>query len=172
MTTAEQNVATLRKALEAINAHRLDGLREWVASGFVRHDYDGLSIDRRGPEGLAEPVRLLLGAVPDLQLLVHDVFATEDRAVAYVSMSGTHRGEFLGAPPSGRRVCLESVDLYRLEGGKIAEAWPWPDLGGIRRSLAEPAPLALAGRGDRGEDFRLPSPLQGEATEGRGGEGP
>ena len=149
MTSVEQNIAHLRSALEAINARRLDDLGELVTPGFVRHDWNGYSIDRQGPEGLADLVRLLLSALPDLQVRVRDVFATEDRAAVYLTMTGTHRGDFLGVPPSGRGVCLESIDLYRLEGGKIAEVWPWPDLAGIRRLVAEPAACEPARAEDR-----------------------
>jgi predicted ester cyclase len=149
MTSAERNAATIRRALEAINARQLEDLAELVAPGFVRHDYGGTFIERRGPEGMAEMARLLLGALPDLTVSVHDVFATHDRAVVYASLAGTHRGEFLGAPPSGEGVCLDTVDLYRLEGAKIAEVWPWPDLAGLRRWMDWPAGCEPTGGEDQ-----------------------
>jgi predicted ester cyclase len=138
MSISEENVATIRSALEAINARDLDSLSDMVAPSFVRHDYDGISVDGRGPEAVAQAVRLLLGALPDLRLQVREVIATDDRAVVYVSTTGTHQGEFYGAHPSGQEVSFDSVDLYRLEGGKLAESWPWPDLAGIRRQMAVP----------------------------------
>jgi predicted ester cyclase len=77
----------------------------------------------------------LLAALPDLCLDVQEVVATEDRAVAYVSVSGTHRGEFLGALPTGQAVRFDSVDLYRLEGGQIAESWPQPEMESMRQQM-------------------------------------
>jgi predicted ester cyclase len=138
MSSSEENATTMRRAMEAINARDLESLAELVTPSFVRHDYEGISVDLRGPEGLAEGIRLLLGALPDLRLQVREVIATDDRAVVYASTTGTHEGAFFGAYASGQRMCFDSVDLYRLEGGKIAESWPWPDLAGIRRRMAEP----------------------------------
>lgn len=149
MTSAEQNAATIRRALEAINARQLEDLADLVAPGFVRHDYGGTFIEGRGPEGMAEMVRLLLAALPDLKVSVGDVFATDDHAVVYASLAGTHRGEFLGALPSGAGVCLDTVDLYRLEGARIAEVWPWPDLAGLRRWIAGPAGCEPTGGEDQ-----------------------
>ena len=48
------------------------------------------------------------------------------------------RGDFFGVSPSGCSLSFDSVDLYRLEGGRIAEAWPLPDRAGIRREISQP----------------------------------
>lgn len=136
---SKENAVIVQQVLQAINERDLDAMWRWVAPGFVRHDYGGAFWDGQGPEGLANLVRLLLGVLPDLHLDVREVLATGDRAVAYLTVSGTHRGEFLGVPPTGYSVRFDSVDLYRLEGGQIAEVWPMPDLAGIRRHMSEPA---------------------------------
>lgn len=94
------------------------------------------SFRRPGPEGWAELAGLLLRALPDLHLKVQEVLATDEHAVAYLSATGTHRGELLGMQPTGSPVRFDSVDLYRFEEGRIAESWPMPDLAGIRRALA------------------------------------
>jgi predicted ester cyclase len=132
---SEENAATVRRVLQAVNERDRSVISQLVTPGFVRHDYNGVSIDARGPEGLADLYDLLRSALPDLHLDVQEILATKDRAVAYVSTLGTHRGEFLGVQPTGQSVRYDSVDLYRLEGGRIAEIWPLPDLAGIRRQM-------------------------------------
>jgi len=129
------NSAIVQQALQVVNERDMDAMSRFVAPSFVRHDYNGVNSDGRGPEGFAYLFRLLLAALPDLNLDVREVFATDDRAVAYLTVSGTHQGNFLGALPTGHSVRFDSVDLYRLEGGQIAESWSLPDLGGIRRQM-------------------------------------
>jgi predicted ester cyclase len=56
-------------------------------------------------------------------------------------VQGTHRGEFLGIPGSGRRVTIQAVESYRLDGGKLAEQWVVMDALGLLQQLgAVPGP--------------------------------
>lgn len=133
---SSDSAEAVRRVLQAINDRDLGTLSQWVTPGFVRHDTGGIFFDGRGPEGWAELIGVLLRALPDLHLDVWEVLATKDRAVAYLSASGTHQGELFGLRPTGAHVRYHSVDLYRLEEGRVAESWPMPDLAGIRRELA------------------------------------
>ena len=62
-------------------------------------------------------------AFPDAQVTVDDVMAEDDRVAARVVMRGTHRGEFQGIAPTGKRVEVRAIDLFRVENGKIVEHW-------------------------------------------------
>jgi steroid delta-isomerase-like uncharacterized protein len=66
-------------------------------------------------------------AFPDLSIAVEDVMAEGDRVAARVTLSGTHRGEFQGIAPTGRRVEVRAIDLFRIEDGKIVEHWGHAD---------------------------------------------
>ena len=64
---------------------------------------------------------------PDLTIAVEDVMAEGDRVTARVTMRGTHSGEFQGIAPTGKRVEVKAIDMFRIEGGKIVEHWGHAD---------------------------------------------
>ena len=64
---------------------------------------------------------------PDLSVVVEDVMAEGDRVTARVTMRGTHRGEFQGISPTGKRVEVRAIDMFRISEGKIVEHWGHAD---------------------------------------------
>ena len=64
---------------------------------------------------------------PDLSITVEDVMAEGDRVAARVVMRGTHRGEFQGIAPTGKRVEVRAIDMFRISNGKIVERWGHAD---------------------------------------------
>jgi predicted ester cyclase len=64
-----------------------------------------------------------MGAFPDCQFTIEDMIAEGDRVATKKTFTGTHKGEFNGIPPTGRRVTLTFVDILRLRDGKIVEHW-------------------------------------------------
>ena len=64
---------------------------------------------------------------PDLTVSVEDVMAEGDRVTARVTMRGTHRGEFQGIAPTGKRVEVRAIDMFRIREGKIVEHWGHAD---------------------------------------------
>src|SRR5215204_4195576 len=66
-------------------------------------------------------------AFPDLSVAVEDVMAEGDRVAARVTMRGTHRGEFQGIAPTGKRVEVKAIDMFRICDGRIVEHWGHAD---------------------------------------------
>jgi steroid delta-isomerase-like uncharacterized protein len=64
---------------------------------------------------------------PDLSISVEDMMAEGDRVTARVVMRGTHRGEFQGIAPTGKRVEVKAMDMFRVSNGKIVEHWGHAD---------------------------------------------
>jgi predicted ester cyclase len=64
---------------------------------------------------------------PDLSITVEDVMAEGDRVTARVVMRGTHRGEFQKIAPTGKRVEVRAIDMFRIREGKIVEHWGHAD---------------------------------------------
>jgi predicted ester cyclase len=64
---------------------------------------------------------------PDLSVTVEDVMAEGDRVTARVVMRGTHQGEFQGLAPTGKRVEVRAIDMFRISNGKIVEHWGHAD---------------------------------------------
>jgi steroid delta-isomerase-like uncharacterized protein len=119
--------ATMRRAYDLISEGDIDGFGSLVAAGFVEHtETPGLSPTK---EGVLELFRGYRAAFPDMRMDVEEIIASGDRTVARVTVSGTHDGEFLGMPPSGRRVDVQLIDIMRFDdAGLIAEHWGVVDM--------------------------------------------
>lgn len=125
---------TMRRAYELINAGDIDGFGRLVAAGFVEHEETpGLPPTK---EGVLELFRGYRAAFPDTRMAVEEVIASGDRTVARVKVSGTQDGEFMGMPPSGRRVEVQLIDIMRFDdAGLIAEHWGVVDMLSLLQQL-------------------------------------
>lgn len=65
----------------------------------------------------------LYAAVPDVHVQIEDAVAADDRVAVRTRIKGTHRGEFLGHPGTGRAINYVSHEIYRFKDGKLAEEW-------------------------------------------------
>jgi hypothetical protein len=102
-----------------------------------------LPIDATGAQALKQVWATLLRAYPDLHVTVEDVIAEADKLVCRNVVTGTHQGEYLGLPPTGRSVTYNEIFIFRFEGGRIAETWGVVDLLAQLRQLgAIPEPSA------------------------------
>jgi steroid delta-isomerase-like uncharacterized protein len=75
-------------------------------------------------------------AFPDLQAHIEDIVAAQDKVAVRVRFRGTHRGEFLGIPATGRTIEYVSHEFYRIAGGLIAEEWICSDMATLLRQLS------------------------------------
>lgn len=119
--------ATMRRAYQLISDGDIDGFGRLVAEGFIEHEETpGLSPTK---EGVLELFRGYRAAFPDMRMDVEDIIASGDRTVSRVKVSGTHDGEFLGMPPSGRRIEVPLIDIMRFDDvGLISEHWGVVDM--------------------------------------------
>jgi steroid delta-isomerase-like uncharacterized protein len=118
----ERNKAVVQRFIEEVqNQKNWDVFDELHAPDFVN-----LSSPPGVPSDL-EGGRMFLGAFmaafPDCQFTIEDMIAEGDRVATKKTFTGTHKGEFNGIPPTGRRVTLTFVDILRLRDGKIVEHW-------------------------------------------------
>ena len=120
-----ENKALYRRYLEILSARRLDLLDEVVSADFLGHDL--LDHFPRGREGLKQFRHLVDVAFPDLEAVLHDIIAEDDRVAARVRLRGHHRGEFAGVQPTGRLIHMELFEIVRVEHAKIAERWVMRD---------------------------------------------
>ncbi len=91
------------------------------------------TLDFRGLERYAEQ---FTGAFRDLRMEIQEVIVDRDRAAARIAWTGTHVGEALGCPASGREVRHECVALFRTAHGRIVEVTVHGDLCALREQLA------------------------------------
>lgn len=104
-----------------------------------------LPIGTTGVEALKEVFRRLLRAFPDLHIEVEDTITEGDKTVYRNTVTGTHRGEYMGVAPTGRTIRYEEIFIMRTAGGRIAETWGVVDIAAQMRQLgllpAVPAPV-------------------------------
>ena len=66
---------------------------------------------------------ILLRAYPDLHVTVEDLIAEDDKLVARNTVTGTHQGEYMGVPPTGKSVTYNEIFIVRFANGRITETW-------------------------------------------------
>ncbi len=121
-SSPEANIRLVRSGCVAFNANDLDACVELLAEDLVLN-LAGLSEPLRGRDSWREGAAMIKGAFPDLLARIDDIVAGEDRVAVRVTMQGTHRGDYLGFPASGRTVTYISHEFYRVADGRIAEEW-------------------------------------------------
>jgi len=83
-------------------------------------------------------VERFLTGLPDLKFTVDDTISEKDKLVVAWTITGTHRGEFLGVPPTNKRVSFSGITINQIENGKILESTViWDGLGLLKQFGAE-----------------------------------
>jgi len=89
----------------------------------------------RGPEGAKQLVNLYRAAFPDLQFTYEDQIAEGDKVVSCWTARGTHKGDLMGIPPTGKQATITGITIMRIANGKIAEDWANFDVFGMLQQL-------------------------------------
>jgi steroid delta-isomerase-like uncharacterized protein len=126
--------AVVRRNTEEVQGGgNFDVFDELFADDFLDHTpQPGRTPDKAGAREL---YRALRAAFPDFHADIHWQIADGDRVATYKTYHGTHRGEFLGVPPTGRKIQFETVDVMRVRNGKIAEHWGVANLFSLLQQL-------------------------------------
>lgn len=113
---------SIRRLYDLINAGDIDGFSRQLADDFVERDeIPGLPPTK---DGVVQYFRIMFAAFPDLRMDVQDSFASGDKAVARLQISGTHQGEFMGIPATGKQVSVNLIDITRFgDDGLAREHW-------------------------------------------------
>ena len=74
-----------------------------------------------------EDIYAFLGAFPDLHVTVEDLIAEGDKIVGRVTLTGTHQGELMGIPATGKKVSFSEILIARISNGKVVELWEVSD---------------------------------------------
>ena len=137
--SAEENKAQVRRAHEAISAGDLDTFVQFLAPDVVDHSLPpGFP---SGAEGSRQFIAMLRSAFPDFRVTADDVIAEGDTVVARVTARGTHRGEFMGIPATGKEATWSTMEIVRIVNGKTVERWAESDALGLMQQLGLiPAP--------------------------------
>lgn len=131
---SEENKAIEGRFIEEVlNKKNLAAADELVAEDFV--ELDPFPGQEQGREGLKQVLRMLFAAFPDLQWTIEELIAEGDKVVNRFTWHGTHRGEFLGIPPTGRQITVKGVVIDRIAEGKIVDSRILMDNFGLMQQL-------------------------------------
>jgi steroid delta-isomerase-like uncharacterized protein len=119
--STEQNKTLARRLFEEVwNSKNLAVLDEMVAPNFVFHN----SVQTLyGPEGFKQFATTYHHAFPEAHFTIEDVIAEGDTVALRWSARGTHQGELLGIPPTGKEVVVTGITITLLSNGKSVEGW-------------------------------------------------
>jgi steroid delta-isomerase-like uncharacterized protein len=122
---AARNKATFRRFHDAVNSGDVELISK-VIDELVEPDAlirTPLPLGVTGADALKHIWTVLLQAFPDLHLAVEDMIAEGDKVVVRNTVTGTHQGEYMGVPPTGKSVTYNEIFIFRFVNGRISETW-------------------------------------------------
>ena len=133
--TPEANIELLRDTLEAFNIGDIETCMTRLAPDFVINLAE-LPEPMHGRETWRQGVEVMKAGFPDIHAHIEDVLAAQDKVALRLRFRGTHSGEFLGFPATGRTIEYVSHEFYRIADGLIAEEWICSDMATLFRQIS------------------------------------
>ena len=135
----ERNKAVALHYKETMN-HRA-ATDEFFAPGYkrLRAGLRHLANNARD-QGFPSPGTGLRDSIPDRMDVIEEVIADGDKVGLLWRLTGTHKGDLYGIPPTGRKIDIHELGILRLANGKITEAWFMADEAGLLRQLGAALP--------------------------------
>src|SRR5437764_580046 len=99
-----------------------------------------LGTEMRGREQFCDYMRRVQLAFPDFHNRVDQFIAEDDRVVACLTYTGTHRGEIFGIAATGKRISYAGAAFYRIVNDRIVDGWVLGDVAGLLRQLGTKLP--------------------------------
>jgi len=135
ITSPTANAQLVRAGFQAFNAGDADECLALAAPDLIINLAE-LPEPRHGHEAWLQGFEMMRHAFPDLEASIEDLVAAQDKVAVRVRFRGTHSGEFLGFPATGRTIDYVSHEFYRIAGGLIAEEWICSDMATLLRQLS------------------------------------
>jgi len=130
---ADYEAMAQRWYAEVMNQGNEQVIDEICSEDFVDHDpLPGTGADRAG---LHDFVKLVRSAFPDLETTVDDIIAEGDRLAVRSTFRGTHEGDFMGIPATGKKVEVSNYDFVRFENDMCVEHWGTIDSAALMEQL-------------------------------------
>ncbi len=137
MSTEENKAIDRRFTEEVWNRGNLAVVDELMSADYNGHD----PMMPAGSEGFKQYVLMYRSAFPDVHLTIEDQIAEGDTVVSRWTARGTHKGELMGIPPTGKQVTVTGMNIERVANGKLVEGWSnYDTLGMLQQLGVVPAP--------------------------------
>lgn len=135
-----ENKALIRRLYEEVwNKHKLELVTEIISPSHALQAAN-VSGSAVGPEAYKRQVTLFLAGYPDLRFTIEDTVAENDKVVACWTFSGTHKGDFMGVPPTNKKISVDGMTIHHIANGKIMDSYSnWDALGMMQQLGAIPA---------------------------------
>ncbi len=133
MSTTQFHSPIYQIFYEAFNQGNLEVVDKLLTPDHFAHNAFGGGPN--GPQGLKCLIAMFRNAFPDLHCTLEDEIKQGDKLAAHWTMRGTHRGSFLGNPPTGRPVDVQGIIFAHTKNGRIVEDWTLVDEMGILQQL-------------------------------------
>ncbi len=115
----QQTSLLASKFAEALNTHNVDLFDTFIANDYVNHN----PFVAPGLQGVKEFFAGWLVAFPDTVVTMEDAFVAGDKVVGRYTYRATHRGNFLGIPPTGKQIIMRSIDIWSVQDDMFVEHW-------------------------------------------------
>jgi steroid delta-isomerase-like uncharacterized protein len=141
VTQGTSNKATLRRFLDAVNTGDPQLMSRMIDEVFEPDVLIStpLPIQVTGARAVKEIFATLMRAFPDLDIRLDDLIEEGDKVVGRNTVTGTHQGEYMGLPPTGKSVTYSEIFIFRFVNGRIAQFW------GVVDVLSQMKQLGLIG---------------------------
>ncbi|MGB7845630.1 MAG: ester cyclase [Candidatus Acidiferrum sp.] len=122
------------------NERRLEYIEQVIAEthALVDPSVTGMGV---GPAAYRRQVERILKGLPDLTFIVDDTISEKDKLVVAWTITGTHKGELLGVPPTNKKVAFNGITINQIAGGKILESTVMWDALGLLKQLGIQMPV-------------------------------
>jgi len=153
--STENKTIIRRLYAEVWNERKLEVVDELLSASHAMSD-PIVSGSQVGPELYKRRVTELTTAFPDLCFTIEDTVAEGEKFVTCWTISGTHRKEYMGIAPTGKKISLEGITIHHIKKGKILDSYARWDVLGLMRQLG-----AVPGQGSAKEESRSLSGASG-----------
>ena len=118
----EENRAIVRRLFEEFNKHNVALLDKLIAPDYFDH-----AVQSRSLEDYKQFMSMWMNGFPDFHVTIEDIIGEGDKVWVLVKFTGTHKGEFRGLAPTGKKYKITVVHIYRIFNGKVVECWSVDD---------------------------------------------
>ncbi len=134
------NKAIVRRLYEEVwNKRRLELVDEIISPSHALHD-PNVSGSAVGPEAYKRQVTRFITAFPDLRLTIEDMVGENEKLAVAWTISGTHKGEFMGIPATNKKVSVDGITINHIVNAKIMDSYiSWDAWGAMQQLGVVPA---------------------------------
>jgi steroid delta-isomerase-like uncharacterized protein len=145
MSVAQAHKDIFRRVYQDIwNDRKFELVEQVIAKSHALAD-PTLTGSAVGPEAYRRQAERFVAGFPDLRFTIDDTISEKDKMVVSWTITGTHKGEFLGVPPTNKKVSVSGITIHEISNGKILESVAvWDALG-----LFQQFGLSLSAKSDK-----------------------